>query len=258
MSNPASRPSRWRIAPRLLGMSLVMLAALIEYVFRALHRAPAAVRAHWLHRWSGLALKAVGVEFVLEGKAPHDGLLIANHQGYLDILVLSAAMPVVFVSKQEVQEWPAFGVFAKLSGTLFVDRSRRADVGRLVREMDSLREAGVLMALFPEGTTSDGTGLLPFKTPLLEPFCASKSPVWSSALRYWIPSDNSGAQVAWVGDDSLAPHLLNLLTKPKIEARLTLDPEPLVHPNRKELAILLREKVLRLLSLPIPESAPTA
>jgi 1-acyl-sn-glycerol-3-phosphate acyltransferase len=227
-------------------MAAVMSAALIEYNVRRLNSAPA--KAHWLHKWSILALKAVGVHFRVEGVPPKSGLLIANHQSYVDIMALSAAAPVVFVSKKEVGDWPAFGLFAKLSGTLFVDRSRRTDVSRMVKEMDELREAGILMALFPEGTTGDGTALLPFKTSLLEPFCAAKSPVWSSALTYWIPSDNSGRDVAWVGDDPLAGHLLNLLAKPRIECVLRFAPHSFINEDRKELAVLLRQNVQELMS----------
>ena len=92
---------------------------------------PQLERSSWLQWCSRRTLRVFSVEFESRGPLPPAGLLVCNHLTYLDILVLVALTPAVFVSKAEVQNWPVFGWFAKRSGTLFVDRTRRSDVTRM-------------------------------------------------------------------------------------------------------------------------------
>ena len=83
-------------------------------------------RADWLHDFSKLALRRIGVELITEGDPPLEGLVVSNHLSYLDVLVYSSLLPCLFVSKQEVSGWPVFGRFATMAGTLYVDREREA------------------------------------------------------------------------------------------------------------------------------------
>lgn len=152
------------------------------------------------------------------------GLVVCNHLGYLDILVLAAGeQPVVFMAKSEVRGWPVFGWLTRMAGTLFVDRARRGDVTRMAAEMTEAIDAGVHVVVFLEGTSSDGSRVLPFKTSLLEPVVEQHWPVFPMALDYTVPRGRSASQeVCWWGDMQLLPHLFNLLTIPWIQARVAL------------------------------------
>ena len=128
-----------------------LLISLLDYLFRcAFHRPEArrAARAAWLHRASGRTLRFFQIKAQAAGPVPARGLLISNHLSYLDILVLSSLTPAVFVSKHDVKFWPVFGQFAVLGGTVFVDRARRFQVGRVNDEITSRvepRRAGGLV-----------------------------------------------------------------------------------------------------------------
>jgi len=94
-------------------------------------------------------------------------LIVANHTGWLDIVIFSAVMPLSFVAKSEVGTWPFFGTLARLQRTVFVERVRRSQTGAA---RDTIRErllAGDALVLFPEGTSSDGNAVLGFKSALL-------------------------------------------------------------------------------------------
>src|SRR5271155_3076553 len=125
-------------------------------------------KAKWLHEWCAILLRRLNVHIKYTGTPPANGLVISNHLGYIDILVFSAVAPFIFVSKSEVMEWPLFGQMAIRSGTVFVVRSRKSDVSRVKDEIvDALHDDSAVL-LFPEGTSSDGTGVLPFMPSLLE------------------------------------------------------------------------------------------
>src|SRR6185436_7426012 len=107
-------------------------------------------------------LRLLAADIGSDGPCPRDGLLVSNHLSYLDILVLATLTPAVFVSKSEVKNWPVFGWFARMAGTIFLQRTRRADVVRISEEITTVLRGGHLVVLFPEGTSSNGRQVLPF------------------------------------------------------------------------------------------------
>jgi len=171
---------------------------------------------------------------------PVRGLLICNHLSYLDILVLSSLTPAVFVSKHDVKYWPVFGQFAILAGTVFVDRTRRFQVGQINDEIAAALKEGALVVLFPEGTSSNGQTLLPFKSSLLEP---ATDPAWPLAvgwIHYEIDDGDAGEEVCYWGGHTFFPHMLNLLSKRQVRVTVRLAQFPHRSSNRKELAQQLR------------------
>ena len=116
---------------------------------------------------------------------PSSGLLVSNHLSYLDIVVLSSIRPCVFVAKRDVARWPLFGWLAHAAGTIFVDRERRFST-EFVNGIHEAIAAGLPVVLFPEGTSSDGSTVLPFKSALLESAVQLRSPV--AAARSNTPS----------------------------------------------------------------------
>ena len=94
-------------------------------------------------------------------------LILSNHVSWLDIIVVTAVTPVVFVAKHEVARWPLFGWLAKLQRTIFIERERRQKTGAVAREMGDRLTGGDTVVLFAEGTSSDGNRILPFRSALI-------------------------------------------------------------------------------------------
>ncbi len=208
--------------------------------------APRAECAEWLHESCVRGLSAIDVQLSTIGLLPTQGLVVSNHLSYLDILVLSGAMPCVFVSKAEVQGWPIFGRYARWAGSVFVRRHDRADTARANVSVAESLQNGVPVALFPEGTTTDGESVLPFHSTMLQPAIDAGSRVTPCCISYELDDGVVEHEVCWWGDMPLLPHALNLLGKSTIRATVAFG-EPLIATGeRKQLAQSMRLEVLRL------------
>ena len=208
---------------------------------------PRSERARWLSWCSRRTLRAVAVEFQSSGPVPHAGMLVANHLSYLDILIVSALTPTVFVAKSEVKNWPIFGWCGTLAGTLYVRRTLKGDVARVGNEIEAVLNEGHLLAFFPEGTSSDGHQVLPFKSSLLEPVAGKKHPLTAACFQYSLADGSVEDDVCYWRDMTLAPHLAKLMTKKRIEGRVRFSEVREASPDRKELARQLHAEVTRLL-----------
>ena len=111
-------------------------------------------------------------------------LVVANHVSWLDIFALHAVGPVRFIAKSEIARWPLIGRLVRGVGTLFIERERRHDTHRVNREVSAALAAGDIVAVFPEGTVTDGSKLLPFKGSLLQPIIDAAGHVQPVAIRY--------------------------------------------------------------------------
>lgn len=160
-----------------------------------------------------LALKLLRIDLQVTG-APDPGAQawVANHASWLDIFVLNACGRVYFVSKAEVAGWPGIGWLARATGTIFITRDRGS--ARRHRDLIADRlERGHLLVLFPEGTSTDGRQVIPFKSTLLEPFLnGASAPVQPVALRYAAPKGRDARHYGWWGDMDFGPHLRTVLT----------------------------------------------
>ena len=240
---------RARQAWRAIQLGLWLLFCALHFaVFVATKRQrKGAARRGWLGWTARGVLRIMRVDVRLEGRPPAHGILVSNHLSYLDILELAAIAPAIFVSKQEVSAWPVFGWFARRSGTIFVDRSHRKDVGRVAREIEAALNCGALVALFPEGTSSNGETVLPFRSSLLQPLSSPRYLCTVAALDYHLADGSVKEEVCYWGDHQLASHLLGLLSKERLGARVRFSsPHRLVGGNRKLMAESLRQKVVEL------------
>jgi lyso-ornithine lipid O-acyltransferase len=207
---------------------------------------PLRERARWLHRSSRRALRVFRVQIETHGPRPAAGLLVSNHLSYLDILVLAELLPAVFVSKSEIKNWPVFGWLGRMAGTLFVERTRRSDVGRMSAEIRAVLAGGHLVVLFPEGTSWNGREVLPFKSSLLEPIVGSPHPLSVAGIRYTLAEGSVENDVCYWGDMAFLPHLVRLMSRKQVRAQVRFATIGERAADRKDLARQLHAAVLPL------------
>ncbi len=134
--------------------------------------------------WSKRLVQALGVRLASHGDVQTAGLLVGNHISWLDIFVINALAPSAFVSKDDVRDWPVFGWLSARADTIFLERGSRRAAHRASEHIQDCLRQGQRIALFPEGTTSDGHTVLPFHSALLQAAIDSAQPVQALALRY--------------------------------------------------------------------------
>lgn len=209
-----------RAVYRLLALAVHWLAGLmiVALLFPWLDRGR---RERHLMRWAGRLLAIVGVRLAARGRPPGGGgaLIVANHVSWLDIHLLHSLLPVRFVSKAEVRAWPLIGWLAeRAGGTLFLERGKKSAARRMKTHMAEHLRAGDRLALFPEGTTSDGRVLLPFYPGLFQAAVETGAPVWPVLIRYCAADGNHCAAAAYHGEMSLFTSLRAVLRQPAIHA----------------------------------------
>jgi 1-acyl-sn-glycerol-3-phosphate acyltransferase len=239
----------FRAAGRLGWFTFEVLVILLNYLFTtafAPQKSKRLARAAWLHRSSRRHLKIFGYSADVTGAIPKNGLLVSNHLSYLDILAISATTPAVFVSKADVRRWPLFGWLAALAGTVFVERERRTLVVEVNREIQTALDEGVLVVIFPEGTSSNGETILPFRTSLLEPAARGGHEIATGWIHYELDDGDAKQEVCYWGDHSFFPHLINLLGKKSVRATIRFGKFERTTADRKELAKQLHAAVLEL------------
>jgi len=200
-------------------------------------------RIRW---WSVKMLAVLGVSLRAQG-APAVGasLVVANHISWLDILAIHAVMPHArFVSKADVKAWPLLSHLVEAGGTLYLERERKRDALRVVHAMAAALQAGDTVAVFPEGTTSNGRALLPFHANLLQAAIATGTAVQPVALRF---SDAAGAfssAVEFIGDTTLLQSLWWVVCGERVTAHvLLLEPHASAHQERRVLAEALSQAI---------------
>lgn len=242
-----------RIALLLLHTSAgVLLAAL------ALPLLGARQRDALIVAWSRMLLGLLGVRAVTAPApaAPGGALLVCNHVSWLDIFVIFLARRVHFVSKSEVRAWPVAGWLAHKAGTLFLERGRRVDTLRVNGDMAALLRDGAWVAVFPEGTTSDGRILRRFLPSLLQAAVDLDCPVVPAALRYRTLDGAYSATPAYVDGMSLWRSLLAITGAPGLVAELRFGEPILPNGHRRDLAAAAEAATARLLGLAPADTAP--
>jgi 1-acyl-sn-glycerol-3-phosphate acyltransferase len=233
---------RWRAAWRLFTSVLHVLhgVAIVLTRFQALDAARREALIQW---WAATTLRKMGLTLRVEG-TPHAGgtLLVANHVSWLDIMAVHAVCPRArFVSKADVKSWPVLVRLIDAAGTLYLERERKRDALRVVHVMAEALAAGQTVAVFPEGTTSDGRALLPFHANLLQAAIATGTPVQPVALRFSDAFDPVSRAVEYVGATTLVQSLWAVACGEGVVARVQLlEPLQSKEADRRELAVRLQ------------------
>lgn len=200
-----------------------------------------------------LALWSVHVKVIGQPVLAGPALLVSNHISWLDILVIHAARHCRFVSKSELRDWPLLGKLATGAGTLYIERARRKDALRMVKDMADAMRAGDVVAVFPEGTTSDGRDLLPFHANLIEAAILAEAPVQPMSLKFVdAQSGEPSFAPCYIGDDTLIGSIWRTLTAPPILAVVHFgEPQPAQGRDRRAWAKDLRQDILQLRDAPL-------
>jgi lyso-ornithine lipid O-acyltransferase len=251
--------------------SFLLIASLVEarlrflaiYILRA-GRVPLWQRGLWLHASCARILRRLSISLTVMGSPQTSGLVVSNHLSYLDVLVFGALCGprgdgraasgcYIFVAKSEVRHWPLFGALARCGGTVFVERGRGAQAVEAAQAMERALSEGVPVLLFPEGTSTDGSSVLPFRSALFEPALRAGACVTPAAIRYRSDQSPEG-QIAYWGKMVFAPHLFRTLCLRHLSTEIRFG-EPVVFHDRKTAAEESRLQVTALRDREAQEAA---
>jgi len=242
----------------LLGFLLLTLVLLPFQLAGIAFRLPIQRSIPYLYHRILSALIGVRVREIGKRSTDFPLLILANHASWLDIVVITALTPAVFVAKKEVAGWPIFGWLAKLQRTVFIDRERRHRTGAATQEIAERLIGGDAVVLFAEGTSSDGNRVLPFRSALIG---AVHHAIGSSthhdrvtvqplSLAYvnlnGLPLGHAfRSRVAWYGDADLVPHLLGVCAAGAVDVVVSWG-EPISYDmsaDRKDIARIAEQAV---------------
>ena len=211
-------------------------------------------RRRWVrYRWSRELLTLFAFEIRISGSLPAEaGLIAANHVSWIDIFAMNALTPVAFVSKDDVIHWPIIGTLARHNETIFLQRGSRGHAHTIGREMAERLQSGNWLAVFPEGTTTDGTHLHPFHGALLQPAIDAGVPVTPVALSYLDAQGQRSLLPAYAGDTTLWESFSAMLSARQLVVHLEIGAPVLVEPDsgnrgRKQLAHTLHDQIASML-----------
>jgi lyso-ornithine lipid O-acyltransferase len=248
----------------LAGAAILLLAAII-FPFQYM-----SWRFKWrLGRWLPMlfhrcVLRILNIRVHVVGEPAKDRpmLILSNHVSWIDIIALGSQFPLSFIAKSEIEDWPLFGLMAKLQRSIFVDRTRRSATKDMTESIAARLEEGTPIVLFAESTTSDGNRILPFRSALVgaaRDAILSDSPtqhvcLQPVALSYsgadGLPTGRMGrARIGWYGDMEMLPHLAGILRGGVLEMTISYG-APLSYDrdgNRKQLTRMAEDNVRRMM-----------
>ena len=176
-----------------------------------------------IRAWALALLEYLAIELEVIGKPPTQGprMLVCNHISWLDIYVIYAVCHCRFVAKADVGRWPLIGTLAMAAGTLFIERESRRDALRVVQQISDRLQVGDSIAVFPEGTSSDGVDVLPFHANLVQAAITAHAPVQPVAIRFLdAASATHSLAPCYINQDTLIGSIWRILNAPPLRATL--------------------------------------
>jgi 1-acyl-sn-glycerol-3-phosphate acyltransferase len=147
-------------------------------------------------------------------------MFVANHISWIDIHALNSIIPTRFIAKSDIQSWPVFGYLAKKSNVLFISREKRQDAARIVHAANQSLLNGDTLCLFPEGTTTDGTEIKPFKSSIIQGAISANAVIWPIAFRYPRKEGGINTTIAYAGETTLIESIQLVLQQKQVEVEL--------------------------------------
>jgi 1-acyl-sn-glycerol-3-phosphate acyltransferase len=237
---------------RAIVRSLLFAALLVVAVVDCWIRRPGvgADGAVWIHGWCRRIVRALDLGCSVEGRLPEGGAVVSNHLSYLDILLYSSVRPFVMVAKTEVRGWPLLGWLTAQAGTVYVERGGGPKTHPGVNAaMAEAYRSGLPVLFFPEGTTTDGDGVVPFRRGLFHSVLTNGVALRTSALRYALEEHalngdaTVGNDVCWWGDMTFGRHMFRLLGLKGLRAQIRFGDEVTERADRFVLSETAREMV---------------
>lgn len=240
-----------RTAWRLLALSfwtafvyaLHLMQWLLTFSFSSVERLG---RQRLLRFWGRGVLRIVGIRLTFMGKPPVPPYyLICNHLSYFDAVVLASQLGCVFVVMSEVARWPILGFLAGQMRCIFVTRQRKRDTVTVNERIQAALRDGEGIVMFPEGRTSQGACVLPFKGALIEPAIRCSMPIHYATISYeaFHGSPPASQWVCWGTDVPFGTHVLRALSERGFRATLTFGSQPIRGEDRKVLIQQLQDAV---------------
>lgn len=216
---------------------------------------PLRLRLALRQRWARKLLAALSIKVdANDHRVPPGAMVVANHISWLDIFAISALQPTAFISKAEVRQWPLFGWLAFRNDTIFLKRGSRGHAKLINEHIASFLEQGRVVAVFPEGTTTDGSHVLHFHGALLQPALLAGKPIVPVALSYWEPSGERSFAPAYVGDMSIGESLKLILSRQTLTVRLRIMAPITAALDRREATTAARLSISLGADLPPPNN----
>ena len=200
-----------------------------------------AARRRTQRRWSHGLLKIIDLRVAITADEAlhqlHPGIVVTNHISWLDVFVLNAVMPMRFVAKSEVRRWPVIGWLSRQVQTLYIERGNARDAVRINRQAQTLLQNGESLAVFPEGTTTDGAAVAKFHASLLQSAIDAAVPIHPVAIRYHDAMGEHSAAPAYIADVTLIGSLWSVLSCRSLHVHLFATPSLQTHDcDRRALA----------------------
>ncbi len=211
-----------------------------------------------IERWSRHLLTLLAVDVRVQEspqQQPRQCMIVANHVSWLDIFIIHAQRPGVFVAKSDIREWPLLGSLVDGVGTLFISRGSRTHARRTNERIAQTLASGRIVAVFPEGTTSAGDGLAHFHAALLQPAIDAEAALLPVGIRYRTPDGMRTDAANYIDDMSFVESLWRIVSQPRLTAELHITaPLSTQDVNRRALARASESAIARALGLPLPHS----
>jgi lyso-ornithine lipid O-acyltransferase len=229
-------------AMRILWIALPLLLLLPLHLIWQLLKLP----SPWAMLFLRIAARAIGARVKVHGKPLRkDVFFVANHLSWLDIPILGGITGTAFVAQDGVRKWPIIGWLAKINHTIFISRTEKQNVANQVSELRAAIAENWSVTLFPEGTTSDGNGLLPFKPSLFASLAPPPKPLIIQPL--WLDFGDVGPDIAWIGEETGWESAWKAFTRPgsfKVDVHFLEPFDPVLLGDRKEVCSVARQQIL--------------
>jgi len=196
--------------------------------------------------WLWALRKILNVRITVDGVVSHKPVFfVSNHISWTDIIILGSLSPLTFLSRSDVADWPLIGRLSRMSGTLFIDRETKSAIVQVQQQLKDTLEKNKSVLIFPEGGTSDGKQVKPFKSPLYQAAVDSNCEIQSIALEYEHPEGYETSPIPYIDDDVFFSHMLGILKQKEINVKVSYthiisDTE---NYHRKELATITHQTV---------------
>ncbi len=236
--------SRLRVIIRVITLSVVTAGMYALYLLVLAFLFPFGDAALWwrkfmFRKWAKATASIIGMKLTTRGRAPETPFfLVSNHLSYIDVIAFATQSDCVFIARGDVARWPVIGLLSRAAHTIFIDRTRRKDIPRVIDRIEKVMGTSQGVVLFAEGTSSEGARVLPFNPSLLEPAARAGFPVSYASISYRTPPGQVPANlsVCWWGDMTFVSHLLDLFRIPRFYATLVFGQETISDGDRKSLA----------------------